>query len=305
MKINWSAFAVCLACFAASSAYASPAAKVEWPEVTRDPVTVSSSNSGSLPDAPDAAAISAASMGESTRGYGRNSRLRLETPPFSQWAVATTVGLGGMGVQVSTALATKINLRVGGSFLNLNPVVVEQGIPIDGAVRLRTLAAAIDVFPYRGTFHISPGLTMYNGNRMTAVTNIVPGSQFTIEDTVYTSDITDPVHGTFDVSLGKRFAPSLTMGFGNMLKRSKNWTVQTDFGVQFVGRPNFVLNMTGTACDVADGCTRIQDDPNTVANLAQQQSDINQDIQPLRFYPILTVGVGYRFGHKTATTYWR
>jgi hypothetical protein len=258
-----------------------------------------------LPDAPDAAAIEEAKMGGSTRGFGRNTKLRLETPPFSQWAVGITTGVGGLGVQVATQLATKINLRMGGSFLNYNPVVVEQGIPIDGQVRLRTVSAAVDVFPYRGTFHISPGVTMYNGNRMTATTNIAPGSNFTIEDTVYTSDLTDPVHGFFDVSLGKKFAPSVTMGFGNMLKRSANWTMQTDFGVQFVGRPSFVLNMTGTACDVADGCTRIQDDPTTMQNLAQQQADINQDIQPLRFYPILTVGVGYRFGHKTAITYWR
>jgi hypothetical protein len=263
-----------------------------------------SSSNSSLPDAPDAESIEAA-RGAMPQGFGRNSRLRMETDRFSQTAVGFVFGLGGLGVQVSTALGTKLNMRVGGSFLNLNPQIIEQGIPIDGAVRLRSLYGGVDVFPYHGTFHITPGLTMYNGNRMTATTNIAGGQHFSINDTDYVSDPTDPVHGYFDVSLGRRFAPSVTMGFGNMLKRSANWTLQTDFGVQFIGTPRFTLVMNGSVCTPQDGCTRIQDDPDTVANLAQQQADVNSEIQILRFYPILTTSLSYRFGHKVSTTYWR
>ena len=227
------------------------------------------------------------------------------TDRFSQTAVGFVFGLGGMGAQVSTALGTKINLRVGGSFLNLNPQIIEQGIPIDGAVRLRSLYAGVDVFPYHGTFHITPGLTMYNGNRMTAVTNIAGGQHFSINDIDYVSDPTDPVHGSFDVSLGRRFAPSLTMGFGNMLKRSSNWTLQTDLGVQFIGTPKFTLVMSGSVCTPQDGCTRIQDDPQSMSDLKRQQADVNNQIQILRFYPILTTSLSYRFGHKVSTTFWR
>jgi len=95
------------------------------------------------------------------------------------------------------------------------------------------------------------------------------------------------------------------MGWGNMLKRSKNWTMQTDFGIQYVSTPKFTMVMTGSVCTPQDGCTRIQDDPDTVANLAQQQADVNQEIRILRFYPILSTSLSYRFGHKTDTTFWR
>jgi len=266
---------------------------------------IASFSSSLLPDAPDAAAIEAARGGGQPMGFGRNTSLRLHTAPFSQIAIGTTFGLGGLGFQMATPLATKINLRLGVSMLNYNPIVTEDAFPIDGSVRLRSANVGVDIFPYHGSFHITPGVNLYNDNRMTATTFIAGGQNFTINDTQYTSDPTDPVHGWFDVSLGKLIAPSLTVGFGNMLKRSSNWTVQTDFGIQYVERPKFTLTMTGSVCDPSDGCTRVQDDPGTVANLQQEQATVNQEIQVLRFYPILSTSVSYRFGHKTSTTYWR
>lgn len=263
-----------------------------------------SSSVSSLPDAPDAEAI-AEFRGAMPQGFGRPTRLRMVTERFSQTAVGFVFGVGGMGVQMSTALGTKLNLRVGGSFLNLSPRITEQGIPIAGAVRLRSLSAGVDVFPYHSSFHVTPGLTMYNGNRMTATTNIAAGQHFTINDMDYVSDMTDPVHGFFDVNLGRKFAPSITIGFGNMLKRSANWNLQTDFGVQFIGKPKFTLAMDGSVCTVEDGCTRIQDDPKSVDDLNRQQLDVNNAIQVLRFYPILTTSLSYRFGHKVSTTFWR
>lgn len=266
---------------------------------------LASSSSAALPDAPDAFAIDAARLRGQPIGFGRNSKLRLRTEAFSMWAVGTTFGSGGLGFQLATPLRTKMNLRFGASAFNYSPTIVESGIPIDGAIRLRSANASVDIYPYRGSFHISPGVTLYNGSGMTAATFIAGGNHFSINDVDYQSDVTDPVHGWFDVRMGNKFAPSFTMGWGNMLKRSTNWTMQTDFGVQYVGTPKFTLLMNGSVCTPVDGCTRIQDDPESMANLAQQQRDVNEAIQPLRFYPILTTSIGYRFGHKTSTQFWR
>jgi hypothetical protein len=309
MKIHSVALYMCLVLLATPIAFAASVYSTSggWTRYVEDRINpdIAMSSSSSLPDAPDAAAIEEVRAGGQPMGFGRNTSLRLHTGPFSQIAIGSTLGVGGLGFQVATSLATKINLRLGASMLNYSPTIIEEGIPISGAVRLRSANVGVDLFPYRGSFHITPGVTLYNGNRMTATTFIAGGQGFTINDTDYTSDLTDPVRGSFDVSLGKRLAPSLTVGFGNMLKRSSNWTVQTDFGVQYVGQPKFTLTMTGSVCDPTDGCTRIQDDPGTVQNLQQEQVTVNQEIQVLRFYPILSTSVSYRFGHKTSTTYWR
>ena len=292
--------------YAASARYSSGTATLHSVEAG-NPDIFSSSNS-SLPDAPDAAAIDELRRSSQPMGFGRNTALRLHTGMFSQWAVGSTLSVGGLGFQVATSLRTKMNLRLGASMLNYSPTIVEEGIPIDGRVRMRSANVGVDVYPYRGSFHITPGVTLYNGNRMTAATNIVPGSSFTINDDLYVSDASDPVNGQFDVNLGRKIAPSLTVGWGNMLKRSKNWNMQTDLGIQYIGRPSFTLVMTGTVCEPnnpSNGCTSIQSDPDSLSDLQQEQASVNQAIQILRFYPILTTSLSYRFGHKTATTYWR
>ena len=307
MRINRAAMAACLAALCAPFSFASPnfpvvsfaASPGDGPGV---PVVSSSS---SLPDAPDAAASYLEQAGKSQMSYGPETGLRLQTAPFSMFAMGITLGADGLGFQVATPLATKMNLRAGFSFFNYDPRVTEDGIPIDGAIKFRSVSAGVDVYPYRGSFHVTPGVTMYNGNHAQATTNIAGGASFTINDTNYVSSPVDPVHGLFVVDFGHRFAPSLTAGFGNMLRRDSHWSIPTEFGVQYIGQPKFTLHMQGTVCDTADGCTPIQSDPGTVANLQQEQATVNREIQFLRFYPIATVGVSYRFGRNRKMDLWR
>jgi hypothetical protein len=309
MKFNPRVLSLCLAALSVPFAYAEPLCPATRlfgvcpTALLASTYLPESSSRNALPDAPDAV-LSAAYFDHVRRPLGADTALRLKTRPFSALAIGMTGGVAGLGFQIATPLATKINLRGGFSFLNYNPNVTEEGIPIAGQIRFRTAYAGVDVYPYRSTFHITPGVTMYNGNRATAVTNIAPGQSFTINDVDYTSDLTDPVHGTFDVSLGRKFAPSITVGFGNMLRRESHWSVPVDFGFQYVGQPNFVLNMQGTVCDVSDGCTPIKDDPDTQANLAQEQATVNREIAPLRFYPIVTFGLSYRFGRIHEMSVW-
>jgi hypothetical protein len=317
MKIKSTAVIVCLAALSSGPNCAAAAIKIDssyesksidTEEVTKasnPAATGSSSSSAALPDAPSASLAAESGSGGAVRGLGPNTRVRLKTDRFSAIAIAFTTGVGGFGVDVATPLATKLNMRGSFTFLNYDPSVTEQGFPIDGSIKLRTINAGVEIFPYCGSFHITPGVTMYNGNYAHATTSIPGGQTFTINDTDYVSDPTDPVHGTFDVTFGHKFAPSLTMGFGNMLRRDSHWSVPVDIGFEYIGQPKFTLNMQGSVCDAADGCTPVQQDPGTVANLQQQQTDINNDISPLRFYPIVKVGLSYRFGRIHEMSNWR
>ncbi len=304
MNINRTAAVVCLAALLTPFSYASsPRGLNESEAISTDPDHASSSSV--LPDAPDAYLNAAKRSSQAGFTYGPNTRLQLRTRPFSSLAIGLTGGIAGIGVQVATPLATKINLRGGFSFLNYNPTIVEDGIPIDGAIKFRSAFAGVDLYPFRNTFHITPGMTLFNGNKALATTNIAGGSNFEINDTNYTSDLTDPVHGVFDMTFGRRYAPSLTVGFGNMLRRDSHWSIPVDFGFQYIGTPKFTLSMQGTVCDPTDGCNTIASDPDTQSNLAQEQTQINHDIAPLKFYPILSIGVAYRFGHNVKMSLWR
>ncbi len=47
--------------------------------------------------------------------------------------------------------------------------------------------------------------------------------------------------------------------------------------------------------NIPASCSPVANDPITQANLQQQEADIDSDIKPLRFYPIISQGVSVRF----------
>ncbi len=111
----------------------------------------------------------------------------------------------------------------------------------------------------------------------------------------YTSFATDPIHGVASLTFGKRTAPQLTVGWGNMIpRRGRHVSVPFDIGFQYVGAPLIHFNLAGTGCS-DQGCSNLATDPTAQANIRQEESDLNGDIAPLRFYPIARIGIAYTF----------
>ena len=219
--------------------------------------------------------------------------------PFSTAALAVNFGSGGIGVDLATPLAQHFNLRVGGSFFSYSASFNSDGIVIDGDLKFRSGRASLDYYPFHGGFRISPGVTFYNGNNLNATTLVPRGQPFSLGDTNYYSSTTDPVHGTASFYLGKHVAPSITVGFGNMIPRSgRHVSFPFEIGFQYIDAPTITITLQGTACMYANipaSCSPVATDPQTQANLQQEEANINSDIKPLRFYPIISQGVSVRF----------
>ena len=270
---------------------------------TPPPVTIETA-----PPASSAPVVTAQPVPEPPPAPLRSSTPAAEAPklvrrkpirPFSTAAIAVNFGSGGIGVEFAMPLAQHFNLRVGGSFFSYSGNFNSDGIMIDGDLKFRSGRASLDYYPFHGGFRISPGVTFYNGNNLNATT-LVPGVQsFSLGDTDYFSSTTDPVHGTASFYFGKRVAPSLTIGFGNMIPRSgRHVSFPFEIGFQYIDAPTITITLQGTACIYANNpasCSPVATDPETQANLQQQEADINADIKPLRFYPILSQGVSVRF----------
>ena len=80
-----------------------------------------------------------------------------------------------------------------------------------------------------------------------------------------------------------------------MIPRSgRHWSVPFEIGFEYIGAPQIALNLTGTACS-SEGCAPVQSEPDTRANIQQEQNQLNSDIAPLRFYPIAPLGISYKF----------
>ncbi len=220
------------------------------------------------------------------------------TLPFSTFAVAVTAGLGGVGVDVATPLNSRINLRGGVGFFNYTTSFVVDTVPIDGTLHIRNAHASVDWFLFNNSFHISSGITIYNNTNFNAIIHVPANQVIELNDQDYTSDPADPIRGTAYMKFGGKVAPRLTVGWGNMIPhKDKNITFPFEIGLDYRSAPTAQFALIGSSCDSQGDCEPIQSDPDTQTNIQQQQQQITQELAPLRFFPVLSFGVSYKFGH--------
>ena len=201
----------------------------------------------------------------------------------------------GAGIETAVPLAAKANLRGGVNFFQYNRAITNDGIHYAGQLQFRSAEAHFDFFPFGG-FHVSPGVLFYNGNQLTASASVPGGQNFTLNGTAYQSDSTNPVTGTGKLDFVK-VSPSIMMGFGNLIPRSgRHYSFLFEVGGAYQGSARVALNLTGSVCDTATGtiCTPTSD-PTVQANVLAQQQKIRNDINPYRFFPVISLGVGFNF----------
>jgi len=264
------------------------------------PAAIGSASSGSSsliasPDAP--------TPGETGAGTGsfRTKLPDVSYRPFKTYAVGLRLGLGGIGGEISTPLTNHLALRGGFQAFSYSTTINTNGLTANGTLKLGDGFASLDYFPFRNGFHISPGYTLHNGDKLNA-TILVPGGQtFTLDNTDYTSSPTDPIKGNASLAFGNKTAPRITMGIGNPFPKSGgHWSFPVEIGFEYISYPKIALALSGTGCTgdtvLNSGCGSINS-PENQANINGEIAKINNDIAPARFFPIFSFGLDYRFGH--------
>lgn len=247
-----------------------------------------------LPEAPESAS---AYSGRGRRNDFPSAGIR-EIRPFRSLAVGITLGSGGIGLQLATPLNSNFNLRTDASFFAYNTSFIVDSIPITGHLHLASVSASLDWAPTGRNFHVSPGVTVYEDTNFNATIFIVGYQVITLNDREYTSDPNDPVHGTASINFGKRVAPRLTVGYGNVIRHhTAGLTFPVELGFEYIHRPTAAFALTGSSCDSPNDCGPINSDPDTQQNILEQQQNIDKEIKPLRLFPIFSFGVSYKFGH--------
>ena len=227
-----------------------------------------------------------------------------DVPAPQQHAKKGEAGLIGVGIRLSTlgagaevgvSLSNRLNVRGGFNIFQYNRGFNHDGITYKGQLNLRSGEAHLDWYPIGHTFHLSPGLLVYNGNGATATANVPGGSTFTLGGTTYTSDPTNPITGTGKLDFVKA-APTAMFGFGNLVPQSRHFTYNFELGAVFQGSARTKLNLTGNACDFSGlNCVNAATDPTVQQNVVAEQTKINNKLSPFKYYPVISFGFGYRF----------
>jgi hypothetical protein len=207
-----------------------------------------------------------------------------------------TLGTLGIGFDGAVAATDRSNVRVGFNFFNFNHDFDNDGITLAAHLKLRSVTAQFDFFPTGGSFHVSPGLMIYNGNRVEATAFVPAGQQFTLGGDRLLSNPSNPVNGDAKVSFEK-LAPQITIGWGNIATRgNRRWSIPVELGVVFSRAPTGALNLGGSAClPNGTNCRNVATEPLLQADVRQQEADLNDDLEALKIIPVISFGFGYRF----------
>ena len=217
---------------------------------------------------------------------------------FHRFAIGSYSSPLGFGGRIATSIAPSLNLRAGASYFSLSMSRTQDDIPYTANVVLQSEQVMVDWYPFHNNFHLSPGVLFASSNRAFGSASIAAGNSFTLNGTTYYSGAADPVQASGYVRF-RRTAPTLTMGWGNWIRRESqgHWTFPFEFGVAFEGDPATALNFTGQVCTGYPqlDCSDIASNPEVQANIAAEQKKLQNDADWARFYPILAGGIVYRF----------
>jgi len=218
------------------------------------------------------------------------------SPPSSHVGVAFTLAPPlGLGADVAVPVGERVNVRGGFSVFGFSHDFDDEDIKLAAQLKLRSVSAHLDWFPFGGGFHLSPGLMLYDGNAVDANALVPRGETFDLGNRTLTSDPSNPVTGTLVVSFKKKVAPSLRLGWGNMVPRgNRRWSIPFEIGVVFSGAPTAVFNLEGSACG-RTMCRNIATDPQLQADVQTEQQQINDDLSVLKVIPVISLGFSVTF----------
>ena len=222
--------------------------------------------------------------------------------PFSGLGVGVKVGVAGIGFDVATPLVpTRLNLRGGATFFSYNlNLTTSDNLVVNGALKLQNSGVMVDWFPFRGSFRLSGGATVYNNKGVTATLNVPSSTSFTLGNDKYYSSTSNPLVGTGVFKLGGNAGGRVSFGWGNLVpKKGHHFSFDTELGIEFVSKPTVALGFTGSVCTQAQGAncstpTNVSSFPAFTADVASEQAKLQSDVNFLSFYPIVSVGVGWR-----------
>lgn len=195
---------------------------------------------------------------------------------------AITGGIGTMGGTVEGQFQVNeyFLLRAGANYLAFDEDIDVDDITYDGELDFSGFGAFVDVHPLGNSFYVTGGA--YAGGKDI---DLVASSTVAVEigGVVFTPAEYGRLEG--DVSFDD-VAPFVGLGFDTTFEGSGNWGFNVLAGAALFGSGDVTLEAVGGT---------LSNDPILQAQLAQEIQDIENEIEDYELWPVLQVGLSYRF----------
>jgi len=224
---------------------------------------------------------------------GANAQSETSEVGVPRVGFGVSIGTLGPGLEVAYEITPRINVRSGFNYFPYNLNVTTNGIIYGGSLNLQSGEVHLDYFLWR-SLHVSPGLLFAPPDLLTASMNVPSGESFTLAGTQYVSGST-PVAGQAALKFNS-VAPSILFGFGNLVPRGeRRFSFSFEAGGAFRGSPTVPMNFAGSVCDsTGANCQSVSIFPGFQGSVSAQQTKFQNDISFLKFYPIFSIGFGFK-----------
>jgi hypothetical protein len=202
-------------------------------------------------------------------------------PAIPRFAIGAEAGTAGFGPFAVITANKRFTFDVGYTWLSYGYDFSDNEGDYNGDLKFSNVQVIANWHPMAGSFHLSAGVFL-SDNKVTLTAKAKPGVGYGIGDHNYSGNQITSVDGT--VELTKGAAPYLGVGWSKNPANS-GFGFYCKLGVLFMDSPSTKLVAYGPAA----GSAQVQ------ADLRKDEASANDDLNSLRYYPVIEMGVMYRF----------
>lgn len=190
----------------------------------------------------------------------------------------------GAGIEYRQLFTPLLAARIGVNAFSYDDSITESGLKYDAELDLKSLSLLTDYHPWGGSFHITGGV-LYNGSKLSITAEPSAGG-YTFNDVTYSAADVGSATGEIDF---QKFAPYIGLGWRTNGRGLNGVTFSADIGAIYQGSPETTLTASCGSLLTASACTQLKND------VAAEQKQLEESIKDLQWYPVVSVGIGFRF----------
>jgi len=233
----------------------------------------------------------------STHGLARTIRplfvlaalTAVSTSAEAQVALTGKAGTLGLGAELTVGFSPQLDGRLGANAFSYSQRREASRIEYDADARLRTATALLDWFPGGRSFHLTGGL-VWNGNRVEGRSIPSAAGTYDIAGVQVPVSIVQRLDGRADFD---SVVPYLGFGWGHPTASTRKAGVALDLGVIFQGKARVHLTPVIPAGSPILTTPGAREALNLLVQ--QEERDLEKEASDYEYYPVLSLGVWYRF----------
>lgn len=202
--------------------------------------------------------------------------------PSHRFGIGAQAGTTGFGPVMVFTASKRFTATLGYTWLDYSHDVDSDDTEYDGKLKFSNIQAALNWHPFAGNFHLSAGAFLSN-DKVDVTARPKANGTYSIGGSSYTTTEVGTLSGKADLIDG--VAPFVGLGWSKTPDKS-GLGFFFDLGVLFIDAPKAHLTTTGGT---------LTNQPAFEQNLRKEEADLNDDLDSLRYYPVVQLGIFYRF----------